>query len=293
MSIKNLCIFAVLIASVAISCKNNSSDKPIVSVSILPQKYFVERIADDFLEVNLMIPPGMSPASCDLSIAKLQKLNDSDLCFSIGHLPFETSHLYPVLESQKDIQLINHSDNIELIGGSCCAAHAEENDGVDPHIWTSIANAKSIATDIYKALAVRYPKQQPKFKTNYEALTAQMDSLASKAEHLFKNKKHNAFLIYHPALTYFAADYGLEQISIEDQGKEPNPAHLKEVIDIARQKGIDIIFIQKQFDATNAKSIAKEIGGKILTIDPLEENWMEEMGRLIEVFQTTQAPVQN
>ena len=293
MSIKHLCAYAILFACVAISCKNKSNEKPIVSVSILPQKYFIEQIAGDLLEINVMIPPGMSPANCDLSMAKLQKLNDSDICFSMGHLPFETTHLYPVLKNKKDIQLIYHSDNIELIGGSCCAAHAEEGEGIDPHIWMSITNANSIANDIYNTLAKRYPKQESKMKINYEVLKAQIDSMAMNTEQLFKDNKHNAFLIYHPALSYFASDYGLEQIAIEDDGKEPNPMHLKEVIDIARQKGIELIFIQKQFDLTNAQSIANEIGGKVISIDPLEENWMEGMKKLIDIFKMTQTTIQN
>ena len=291
MSIKHLYIYAILIICVAISCKNKSNEKPIVSVSILPQKYFIEQIAGDFLEINVMIPPGMSPANCDLSMAKLQKLNDSDICFSMGHLPFETTHLYPVLKNKKDIQVIHHSDNIELIGGGCCAAHAGE--GIDPHIWMSIANANSIANDIYNTLAKRYPKQESKLRINYEALKIQIDSISTTTEQLFNNKRHSAFLIYHPALTYFANDYGLEQIAIEDEGKEPNPMHLKKVIDTARQKGIKLIFIQKQFDLTNAQSIAKEIGGKVIPIDPLEENWIEGMKILINIFKTTQTTIQN
>ena len=95
-------------------------------------------------------------------------------------------------------------------------------------------------------------------------------------------------MIYHPALTYFAADYGLEQISIEDEGKEPNPAHLKKLIDLARKKNIHIIFIQSQFDVDNAKSIAKEINGQIIPIDPLTEDWTGEMMKLIRVFETVE-----
>lgn len=265
------------------SCRNKQENHRIVSVSILPQKYFTERIAGDYLQVNVMIPPGMNPATCDLSTEQLKKLYDSDLCFTIGYLPFELTHLYPVLANRKDIQVINHSEGLDMLSGSCSHAHEHEH-GVDPHIWLSPAIAKKMATTVYQTLATRYPEQKEAFKSNYEVLVQEIDGVDEKAEQVFKDKKQPVFLIYHPALTYFAADYGLEQISIEDEGKEPNPTHLKKIIDLAREKNIHIIFIQSQFDVSNAESIAREIDGQIIPIDPLAENWTEEMNRLIDVF---------
>lgn len=267
------------------SCKNKREDHRMVSVSILPQKYLVEKIAGDYLQVNVMIPPGMNPATCDLSTEQLKKLYDSDLCFTIGYLPFELTHLYPVLESRKDIGVINHSEGIQMISGSCSHHHeGHEHGGVDPHIWLSPVYAQKMATTIFQVLSERYPDQKETFKSNYEALTEEINGVAQKAKQVLENKQQEVFLIYHPALTYFAAEYGLEQISIEDEGKEPNPAHLKKIIDLAREKNIHLILIQNQFDVNNAKAIAKEIDGEIIPIDPLAENWTEEMNRLIEVF---------
>ncbi|MDE7374497.1 MAG: zinc ABC transporter substrate-binding protein, partial [Odoribacter sp.] len=101
------------------SCKGKKESKRLVTVSVLPQKYFVEKIAGDYVQVNVMIPPGMNPATCDLNTGLLQKLYDSDVCFTIGHLPFEQTHLYPVLENKKGIRVVNHSENLELLHGSC------------------------------------------------------------------------------------------------------------------------------------------------------------------------------
>lgn len=268
------------------SCKEKTGNHRMVTVSILPQKYLVERIAGDYLQVNVMVPPGMSPATCDLNTGQLKKLYDSDLCFTIGYLPFELTHLYPVLENQKNIRVINHSEGLKLLRGSCSHAHSEghQHGGVDPHIWLSPAIARKMATTIYQVLAERYPEQQQQFRKNQDSLLADIDAVARQAEEVFQNNRQRIFLIYHPALTYFAADYGLEQVSIEDEGKEPNPAHLKKIIDLAREKNIHLIFIQNQFDVTNAESIAREINGRIIPIDPLAENWKEEMERLIGVF---------
>lgn len=131
-------------------------------------------------------------------------------------------------------------------------------------------------------------RNKKKLHIHYQALLQDIDTVAQKAQQVFSTPQERVFLIYHPALTYFAADYGLEQISIEDEGKEPNPAHLKQLIDLAREKNIHIIFIQSQFDVDNAKSIAKEINGQIIPIDPLTEDWTGEMMKLIKVFETVE-----
>ena len=261
-----LFLFFFLIGNLLISCKNKSISTRLVSVSILPQKYLTEQIAGDYLTVNVMIPPGMNPATCDLSTEQLKKLYDSDLCFTIGYLPFEQIHLFPVLENRPDIQIVNHSANLQLIHGSCGHTHAagDEHDGVDPHIWLSPAHARTMATTVYEVLSEKYPEQKLQFEQNYQALLQKIDSIADRAKQVLDHKKDKIFLIYHPALTYFAADYGMEQISIEDEGKEPNPAHLKNV--------------------NNAESVAKQIGGQIIQIDPLTENWAAEMNRLIDTL---------
>ena len=191
-----------------------------------------------------------------------------------------------VLENRPDIQIVNHSANLQLIHGSCGHTHAagDEHDGVDPHIWLSPAHARTMATTVYEVLSEKYPEQKLQFEQNYQALLQKIDSIADRAKQVLDHKKDKIFLIYHPALTYFAADYGMEQISIEDEGKEPNPAHLKKIIDLALEKNIHMIFIQSQFDVNNAESVAKQIGGQIIQIDPLTENWAAEMNRLIDTL---------
>lgn len=123
------------------------------------------------------------------------------------------------------------------------------------------------------------------FEHNFQQLSAEIDSVSARASRVMAQNPHRSFLIYHPALTYFALDYGLEQVSIEDEGKEPNPAHLKQIIDTAKEKNIHWVFIQNQFDVNNAQSIAREIGATVISIDPLSENWTKEMNHLLDVFE--------
>ena len=141
-----------------------------------------------------------------------------------------------------------------------------------------------MANTAYQVLSEKYPEQQAIFQQNYSLLLEKINRIAKRAQEVLNHKKDKIFLIYHPALTYFAADYGLEQISIEEEGKEPNPAHLKKIIDLAREKNIHLIFIQSQFDVSNAEAIAREIDGEVVQIDPLNEDWTDEMNRLIDIL---------
>ncbi|GHV67278.1 cation ABC transporter substrate-binding protein [Bacteroidia bacterium] len=315
------------------SCKPTPRGERIVSVSILPQKYFVERIAGDIVSVNVMIPPGMNPATCDLRTEQLRKLYDSQIYFAIGYLPFETIHLYPVLKQRDSTVLINHSERVFLLDGTCGHIdveheheqtheyehgqiheqtheqghereqghehkHKHEHDygnehgseknhrlGVDPHIWLSPDYAQSICMEIFAALSSAYPEREAFFQTNYETLSRDIEVIKQRLQLAVTASAQKAFLIYHPALTYFANDFGLEQISVENDGKEPGPTYLADIIGQVKTKGIRVIFIQKQFDVRNAAMIAKVTGCKLIQIDPLNENWMAEMERMVEILE--------
>ena len=142
-----------------------------------------------------------------------------------------------------------------------------------------------MARTMLDVLAAKFPDQREAFEKNYRQFRVEIDSIDQAARRIIPKKENKTFLIYHPALTYFAKDYGMEQISIEDEGKEPNPSHLKAVIDTCRAKGIKIVFIQNQFDVANAKAIAKEIDGEVITIDPLRPDWKAEMCSLLGIIE--------
>lgn len=263
----------------------------------------------------------MSPATCDFGPQQLKSLYDSKICFTIGHLPFEANHLYPILKEQKHLTIINHSANIDLLEGSCghnhrvvnndnttykhteeCehsehsehnaeCKHSKHNEGkcsfasVDPHIWTSPKITKTILSQILDCLNSKYPDKKDIFTNNYNTIIKQIDSIDNIAKNLFATKTNKNFMIYHPSLTYFANEYGLKQISIEKEGKEPKANHLKEIIDEAKAKNINLILVQNQFDKNNAYTIAGECNCQIVSIDPLAENWLKEFESLLDTFQ--------
>ena len=285
-------IIVVLIAMLT-ACGGNTDKERTISVSILPQRYFVERIAGGYVKVNVMIPPGANPAVSDLSTEQLKALHNSSVYFAVGYLPFELSNLYPFLETQKNMLLVKQSVGMDLEQGTCNHdhGHGHQHDhgsregNFDPHVWMSPRYAEMMARTILDVLAAKFPDQRATFEKNYRQLRVEIDSIDQAARRIISEKENKTFLIYHPALTYFAKDYGMEQISIEDEGKEPNPSHLKAVIDTCRVKGIKIVFIQNQFDVANAKAVAKEIDGEVITIDPLSPNWKAEMCSLLGIIE--------
>jgi len=266
------------------SCKSNKNkvDNKLISVSILPQKYFIERIAGDDFKVNVLIPPGASPASYEPTPKQMQDMSQSSLYLKIGHIPFEKAWLNKLFEGNDHIKSFDISQGIEFIKGPKIrhGDHFHEN-GVDPHVWSSPKTAKQLIANTYKVLLQLAPEKEQEYTTNYMKLMSDINVMDKGAKAIFDQTPNKAFMIYHPALSYMARDYGLTQISIEHDGKTPSPAHMKHIIDLAKKHKIKTIFIQKQFNIENATIIAKEINAKLIQIDPLSINWLEEMNQII------------
>ena len=270
----------LIITSLAIlfGCKINpeGSAKKIISVSILPQKYFVEAITGDIYRINVMIPPGGTPENYEPTARQMQSLSESGIYLKIGNIPFEETWMKNFININPHMKVYDLSEGIELITGD----HHHEGtagSGIDPHIWSSLKNAKIIAKNIFIALVKEDPGNKDYFSSRLQNFLSLTDSLDKKFQSDFTPIKGSAFLVFHPALAYLARDYGLEQISLEFEGKSPPPGHMKDIINIAREKKIKAILIQKQFNAEPAKTIANEIEGEVIIIDPLDENWKDQI----------------
>lgn len=279
-------ISILTICIIAVSCINNKNNENNITVSILPQKYLTERICGNKYQINVLIPPGENPATCELTSKQIKTLLNSKLYFSIGFLPYETTHIKNVLEQNKNVNHINLSNDIELIQDIEEHEDHHHENGIDPHIWTSPQNAKRMCNIIYKNLVKTYPNDSLLFRNNYNNLILDIESLDIQIANRLEKKINRNFIIYHPALSYFAKDYGLNQIALEYEGKSPSPKYIQEIIEIAKNTNTKIVFVQKQFDIEKAKFIAKEINGKVIAIDPLNENWLEEMHSLLDILDT-------
>ena len=265
-----------------------------VTVSIVTQKYFVEKIAGDKLNVNVMVKPGFSPANYEPRTSQMKKLSNSIAYFAIG-APFEKSWLEKFENANKNMLMV-HTDKgikkLEMKEHSHHDEHAKHDDhdehdehakhddhddhahgGLDPHIWLDPILVKTQALNIYEALVKIDKENSAYYEVNYKKFLNELDVLDGKISKILKPFEHKAFMVFHPSWGYFANRYSLEQVAIEVQGKEPKPKELIELIEDAKKHEIRIVFVAPQFSQKSAKIIAKSINGQVYTIDPLANTW--------------------
>jgi zinc transport system substrate-binding protein len=265
-----------------------------ITVSILPQKYFVHRIAGggdnlDF-DIHVMIPPGHSPATYAPTPQQMKALSRSKLYFRIGHIPFENAWMKNISSNNPHMKIIDTSVGVDLIetGEAEDDLHQEyhhhDHAGLDPHIWLSPRAVKIQAKHILDALIEIDRENREFYKENYRLFLMDIDRLDREIKAVLEKCRVRKFMVFHPAWSYFAREYGLEQLPIEVEGKAPNPANLKKIIDITRRENIRIIFVQEQFDTNSARAVAAEIGGQVIKIDPLALDWLANMKKIAQTL---------
>lgn len=268
------------------ACGNTTqkSEKPILTVTLEPLRYFTEAIAGDNYEVVSMVPKGSSPESYDPTPQQLVNLSKSQAYFRIGYIGFEQAWMKKLEANCPNMKVYDTSKGIDLIRdkGHWHGDHFHEG-GVEPHVWNSTQNALIIADNIYQALCELDSTHQEDYQKRLDVLKQTIRQTDANVRTLLENAD-STFLIYHPALSYFARDYGLKQVSIEEGGKEPSPAQLKTLIETCRNENVHTIFVQQEFDQRNAQLIANELGVNIVSINPLSYDWVKEMIRIAEAL---------
>ncbi len=267
-------IFCFLIIVFLFSCGRQRTEKGdrIITVSIAPFKFFVEEIAGDDYNVNIMVPAGANPHIYEPFPEQINKLRKSVAYISNGYLGFEMTWLDRFYETNRTMKRLSLGDKIDpLVSGR----HTEGDhvEGADPHYWVSPKCAIIMASSVKDFLCELNTVHRQKYETNYRSLVSKIQEVDKKATELFSDLQNRSFMIYHPNLGYLARDYGLEEIAVEYEGKEPPPSRLKELIDRARKDRLKTIFVQKEYDTKNARAIGNEIGASIKIIDPLSEDW--------------------
>lgn len=279
-------IIFILLLFVIASCKSSSvSDKKMVCVSILPQKYFVEKIAGDLVDINVLLPPGSNPRYYSIMPSQMKDISKSSVWLRIGQIPFEKSWAQKIRQTNPNMKVYDTSAKADWIISKKDTVNFK---GVDPHIWMSPLEVKKIANESYKALMKTLPKDSAILTVNYEKWILEIDSLNSELKNYFKNLSQRKFIIYHPSLSYFARDYNLEQIPIEIEGKEPSTRQIRDLIDLAKREKLKIVLLQKGFNMENARQIAREIDGKIEIIDPFDENWDKQLKNISNIIISNQ-----
>jgi zinc transport system substrate-binding protein len=274
-------IFLAAFALLGCGQKKVADSPDQIAVSILPQEYFVNRIAGDKFKVNVMIPPGASPATYEPTPAQLTSLSGADLYLKIGFTGFELAWMEKIASVNKEMKIVDLSEGVSLITEMSTHDHGNGNDdhhgGIDPHIWLSPVNAKIISSNICKALSERFPEYSDEFNSNLDEFLLELDSLDSTIRSELSGLSSRTFFTYHPSLSYYARDYDLEQLSLELGGKTPSPTHMKYLVDTGKEKKIGLVFLQMQFDQKNAEVLAKEIDAEIVQINPLDPEWHQQM----------------
>ena len=285
---------AIISASIVVACSggNNQQKDYDIAVTIQPLRYLIERITDNDFKVEVIVPKGASPETYEPTPKQIIGLDNAKMIFSTGLIDFENALLGRIHNNKA---IVNLSKGIELIEGSCSHNHsvAESNHselnhsghnhsehnhahGIDPHIWTSPRELKIMAQNAYNAIKGIYP-DSTKYQSAYNALIEELDALDRECEQLCRNSQSKAFVVYHPALTYFARAYGIEQIAVESDGKEPSAKHLAHIIEQAKAKNVQCVLYQMQYPRSVVEVVAKDMGVECKVFDPLAENVTENI----------------
>lgn len=269
-----------------------AGSKANVFVSILPQKYFVEKIGGNLVDVSVMVAPGASPSTYEPRPSQMVALSRASLYFAIG-VPFEKSWLHKISGSNPRMKIIYTEEGIEKIpmkvhtrhvkGQYVKDSHVEDRHDhpiLDPHIWLSPNLVKIQAKNILDGLCSFDRNNQKNYETNYKNFIKQINNLDSEIQKIFSDMQERKFVVFHPSWGYFAKEYRLIQIPVEVEGKEPKISELRHLTEFVRNNQIKTIFVQPQFSEKSAKVIAKAISGKTVYLDPLARLWAEN---LIEV----------
>jgi zinc transport system substrate-binding protein len=284
--------YIYLMVFVLFACQAKQKETAtMVSVSILPQQYFVEQLAGDLLHINVLVPPGSSPHNYSVLPSQMKDLARSKVWLQIGLLTFEEAWKDKFAEINKDLSIVNCSEGIVPIAGTECEEEGHDHEhehaeAFDPHSWLAPADVKIIAQNTLKALKTNFPEHATTFESNYFRFITKIDSLSAHIDRKLSPLANRHILIFHPALGYYARQFKLEQTPLELDGKEPSPKHMKTIVDLARSQNIKVIFIQKEFDAENALQLSREIGGEVMTIDPLDYDWEKQILDITEKIAT-------
>jgi zinc transport system substrate-binding protein len=279
-------------AGLASAMEARAQDKIPVFVSILPQRYFVEQIGGERVDVQVMVQPGASPHTYEPKPQQMVHLSRARIYFAIG-VSFEGLWLKKIAASNPRMMIVDTAEGLSKIPMTGHRHPGEEKAhqragqdalGLDPHIWLSPPMVMVQARNILAALQEIDRAHWESYETNFRAFLVRIAALDGDLRGIFAGKRGLQFMVFHPAWGYFALAYGLVQVPVEIEGKDPKPAELRTLIETARSKGIKVIFLQRQFSSRSAEMVAKEIGGEVLLVDPLALNWDENLREVAGKF---------
>jgi zinc transport system substrate-binding protein len=238
-----------------------------------PPQRPVERLAGERVQVEVMIPPGASPATYEPTVQQMQAASRASLYIKVGHpsFPFEATWLEPLLKQGQGLRQVDSSAGLERLEG-------------DPHVWVSPGCVRIMARNIAQALEELLPAEREVLKANLQALLAEIDAVDRELQESLKDLRGTRFYAFHPAWGYLAREYGLEQVAIEEEGQEPSAGRLSEILEQARRDGVRVLFVQPQFSEASARVLAEDLGARVVPLDPLARDWPTTMRQVATAF---------
>ncbi len=268
-------IAALLLAGLLAGCTPGTTTKTggdvlKIIASITPVADFVKQIGGDKVEVTIMVPAGASPHTYEPTTSQMVFISEADVFIKVGSgVDYEEVWMNDTIDMNRDMQLIDCSEGIEIINE-------------DPHIWTSPLNARQMVQNIYNGLMGLDSDNADYYQSNYESYVSELETLHSDITNILGGYDNRNFLIYHPSFAYFASEYDLIQIPIEHQGKEPTPKIIQDCIDQAHEHNLNYVFASPHETDAYAQTIAAEISGSVLYIDPLPLSYISNMRDVAE-----------
>jgi zinc transport system substrate-binding protein len=249
-------------------------------VTVLPQVEFVNAVGGGRVNVTAMVPPGANPHTYEVTPAQMAKLSAAKTYFKVGSpIEFELTWLDKLTAQNKGMTVVDCNKGIELIQST-----DPDEPGIDPHTWTSPQNVKIMAGNICEGLVQLDTVNKNYYQANRDSYLQKLDTLDSDIKLALTGAVNRTFIVYHPAWGYFAREYGLQQLGIEKEGKEPQAAYMARLINEARDRNIRVIFVSPQFDTRSAEAIAREIGGRVVSIDPEGRDYIDNMRKVAAAF---------
>lgn len=284
----------MLIASLVLAACGEAKTENTLVVSVEPQRALLEELVGDRFEVVTLLTPGANPETFEGGMGARRRLEGSTAYFTTGYLPFERKFEESLPSS---VKIIDSAEGIEPVYGTHGHEHGEgeghghhhhhgsEGKEADPHVWTSVKNARIMARNMYNALGKIDPEGREIYQSRYMKLDARLDSLDKAFEaRLCEGGVDKAFAIWHPSLSYLARDYGLEQIAVGFENKEMPAATLRKIIEEAKEEGVRVFFFQKEFDSRQASTLNEAMGTTLITINPLDYEWERQLDTIVSAL---------
>lgn len=283
-------MLSLVLASVSLMPALLQAGEPVrVIVGIDPQLYFVKQLGGELVTVTSLLPSGSFHGVYEPNAAQMKKLSEAQM-FVRSRVEYEEAWWSKIQAANQEMLVVDATAGIEFLKGH---HHHDEQDaeedetkeaGDDPHVWLSPRLAKIQIEHIYEGLITVDPENEAAYASNKHGLLKAVDELDRKIRAQLAELDTRTFMVFHPAWSYFAAEYDLKQIAIEAEGKEPSAAELAEFIKIAQEEQVKVIFVQPQTSSRTANIIAKQVGAKVELLDPMSADWLKNLRRTAEAL---------